>query len=173
MAIAAGDGGLDDTLLPHGETSHIGPDLIDDARELVAKRDRNGFVSAGMRCCRREGWTAQILVKIGAADAYVRRCDLINLSVCYFANILNICKVWVWSEAYSDFSRAAFGLSHIILNSDILLAIVSCCAHICPVELEFPFLVVLSQSLSVVITLLMNAHSIMADIRLLYYGKRV
>lgn len=67
---------------------------------------------------------------------------------------------------YPDFSGAALGLSHIILNPNILFSIVSCCAH----DLITGFLPIselYSRSVSVVITLLMNAHSIMADIRLL------
>lgn len=82
---------------------------------------------------------------------------------------LRQCLTSIWNrkgvdEVYPDLSGAALGLSHIILNPDILFSIVSCCAHVCN---NFAFLTsgLVSRSLSVVITLLMNAHSIMADIR--------
>lgn len=69
-------------------------------------------------------------------------------------------------ESYSDLSRAALGFSHIILNPDILFSIVSCCTHVGVVFPESP-LGFLSRSYerSEVMTLLMKAHSIMADIR--------
>lgn len=130
----------------------------------MAQRDGDRVVGAGVRRRGREVGPAEELVQVGAADAYVRRCDLGNFLVCVYT-----WYVCVGEKAYSDFSRAAFGLSHIALNPDILFAIVSCCAHVCPVTLSLvPALKDVSWSLSVVITLLMNAHSIMAAIRLLY-----
>ena len=66
--------------------------------------------------------------------------------------------------AYSDLSCAALGLSHIALNPDIFLSVVSCRAHVCTIS-AFWTPEVVSRLLSVEITLLMNAHSIMTDIR--------
>lgn len=131
----------------------------------MAQGDGDGVIGARVGSRWGEIGPAEELVEVGAADAYVRRCDLYKSQyLCVWT-----CS-YLWEvKAYSDFSCAALGLSHIGFNPDILLAIVSCCAHVCPgFRFVVPVLEVVSRSLSVVITLFINAHSIMADIRLLY-----
>ena len=76
MACPAGDGGLDDALLADCEATHVRSEFGDDAAEFVAEGYGDGVVSAGVWCCGRKGWAAEVLVQVGAADAYVRGGDL-------------------------------------------------------------------------------------------------
>lgn len=86
MAVSACDCGLDDAVLADFEARDVGAELCDNAGELVAQRDGDGVVGAGVGGCGCEGRATEVFVKIGAADAYVRRCDL--LSVCQ--NLLHL-----------------------------------------------------------------------------------
>lgn len=68
-------------MLANREAFDIRSEFGDDAAELVAERDGDGIVGARVRFHGREGRTAEILVQIGAADAYVRGRDLEDVLV--------------------------------------------------------------------------------------------
>ena len=76
MACPAGDGGLDDALLADCKAIHVRAEFGDDAAEFVAEGYGDGVVSAGVWCCGRKGWAAEVFVQVGAADTYVRGGDL-------------------------------------------------------------------------------------------------
>jgi hypothetical protein len=65
--------------------------------------------------------------------------------------------------AHPDFSSAALGLGHVVFDADIFFPVVPCCAHGSVSGLRGRGSVLVSVSR--LMTLLMNAHSIMADIR--------
>lgn len=76
---AARDGGLDHDVLADAEGVDVGADLFDYARELVAQGYGDGFFGYGMGGYGAEGGTAEVFVKVGAADAYEGWGDLGDL----------------------------------------------------------------------------------------------
>lgn len=81
LAGAAGiavDCGLDSDFLADAELAlrHFGPDLLDDAGELVTESDGDSFLCYWMRFHRRKCRTAQILMQVSTAYADEGGCDL-------------------------------------------------------------------------------------------------
>lgn len=65
----AEDGRLDGAGLTEGEARDAGADLGDDAGELVAEGDGDGFAGDGVGLSRAEVGPAKVLVEVCAADA--------------------------------------------------------------------------------------------------------
>ena len=88
----------------------------------MTESDRDGVIGDGMRFGWGEIWSAEIFVEICPTDAYVGRGDLLVLTV-----ILHCFEKL--HRTYPDLPCITRLLVH-IFNPDILLTIVSCCAHV-------------------------------------------